>query len=145
MPKTFTSSVYIIWGEKVLLHKHKKHNMILPIGGYVEKDESPQECAIREVFEETRLEVELIVPHYNIRYENERVTFLIPPVFVLSERLGNDENIDFIFFAKVKEKNNQVLPENCFWCKREDLSTLDLHYDVFSMALYAFNSTDHYL
>ena len=38
--------------HKVLLHMHKKHNSLFPVGGHMNPDELPHEAAIREAYEE---------------------------------------------------------------------------------------------
>ena len=49
-----------MWEGKVLLHLHRKLGMWLPPGGHIEKDELPDEAAVREVLEETGVKVELV-------------------------------------------------------------------------------------
>lgn len=49
--------------ELLLMHRNKKPNDVhqgkwISVGGKLEKGESPEECAIREVYEETGLRVE---------------------------------------------------------------------------------------
>ncbi|MDF2984550.1 MAG: hydrolase, family [Eubacterium sp.] len=56
----FTVSVYIVHKNKVLLHRHKKYGIILPLGGHIEKDELPEEACLREVLEESGLNITLI-------------------------------------------------------------------------------------
>jgi 8-oxo-dGTP pyrophosphatase MutT (NUDIX family) len=56
----FTVAVFVVWEGKVLLHLHRKLAMWLPPGGHVERDEIPDDAAVREVFEETGLNVELV-------------------------------------------------------------------------------------
>ncbi len=58
--KHFTASALIIDNDKVLLVFHKKFNVWLYPGGHVEKNENPDETLLREVKEETGLEVEII-------------------------------------------------------------------------------------
>ncbi len=50
-------------GKTLMLHRTKKKNDIhegkwVGVGGKIEKGESPEECAVREVFEETGLKAE---------------------------------------------------------------------------------------
>jgi 8-oxo-dGTP pyrophosphatase MutT (NUDIX family) len=56
----FTVAVFVVWEGKVLLHLHRKLGMWLPPGGHIERDELPDDAAVREVFEETGVEVELV-------------------------------------------------------------------------------------
>ena len=58
--KHFTSSALIVHNEKVLLVYHKKLDVWLYPGGHVEENENPDETLVREVKEETGLEVEII-------------------------------------------------------------------------------------
>lgn len=51
--KHLTVSVYVVHQDKVLLHRHKKYNMILPLGGHIENNELPEEACIREAKEES--------------------------------------------------------------------------------------------
>ena len=54
--KTITSSVYVVYDNKVILHIHKKYNTLFPLGGKMSEEEVPHEAAIREVYEESGLE-----------------------------------------------------------------------------------------
>lgn len=121
--KTVTSSVYVIYRKKVLLHLHKKYNTLFPLGGKMNEDEVPHETALREVFEESGLKVEL----YNRDKELElgRVVQLRSPMYTLLENVGHEiENIDFIYFARAI--SNEVNPQNgeskeLYWFTREEI------------------------
>ena len=56
----FTASAYIVHDGKVLLHRHKKIGLLLPLGGYIEEGELPEEAVVREIKEESGLDIELI-------------------------------------------------------------------------------------
>ena len=56
----FTVAVFVVWEGNVLLHFHRKLSMWLPPGGHIEQGELPDDAAVREVLEETGLEVELV-------------------------------------------------------------------------------------
>jgi 8-oxo-dGTP pyrophosphatase MutT (NUDIX family) len=56
----FTVAVFVVWEGKVLLHLHRKLGMWLPPGGHIEKNELPNEAAVREVLEETGIRVRLV-------------------------------------------------------------------------------------
>ena len=67
--KHFCASAFVIdpLTKKVLLVHHKKFNKWNQPGGHIEDNETPEETAIREVYEETGLNVN-IVP-----YEIEKI------------------------------------------------------------------------
>lgn len=70
MRKRFTASVYIRFHEKyILLAHHKRFGLWVPIGGELEVDESPIECAIREMHEETGGTVEKKSAYRYMGYE----------------------------------------------------------------------------
>lgn len=125
--KTITSSVYVINNGKVLLHKHKKYNTLFPLGGKMSENEVPHETAIREVYEESGLEVEL----YNRDSELDlgRVIQLHSPMHTLLENVGHEvENIDFIYFAKAL--NNKLNPQKgeskeLYWFSKEEIEEND--------------------
>ena len=94
----FTVAVFVAWEGKVLLHHHRKLGMWLPPGGHIEENELPDEAAVREVWEETRLRVELVGER------REAVTDpvqLYRPAGVQLENIGpGHQHIDLIYFAK---------------------------------------------
>lgn len=126
--KSITSSVYVIYKNKVLLHKHKKYNTLFPLGGKMNENEVPHETAIREVYEESGLEVQL----YN--RDNElnlgRVIQLHSPMHTLLENVGHEvENIDFIYFARAStDKVNPQKGESkeLFWFTKEEIEDNDI-------------------
>ncbi len=58
----FTTAVYIVHENRILLHAHKKLKILLAVGGHIDRDETPAEAALREIAEETGLSVELYNP-----------------------------------------------------------------------------------
>lgn len=94
----FTVAVFVAWEGKVLLHLHRKLGMWLSPGGHIEKDELPDEAAVREVFEETGIEVELVGEK---REDVEDPVQLHQPAGVQLENIGpGHQHIDLIYFAK---------------------------------------------
>lgn len=53
-------SGYVFHDNKVLLIKHKKLNKWLPPGGHIDENESPDDAIIRELKEETNLDIRLV-------------------------------------------------------------------------------------
>ena len=125
--KTITSSVYVVYDNKVLLHRHKKYNTLFPLGGKMSEEEVPHEAAIREVYEESGLEVEL----YNRDSELDlgRVIQLHSSMHTLLENIGHEvENIDFIYFARAF--SNEVRPQKgeskeVYWFTKEEIESND--------------------
>lgn len=104
MDRHFTTSVYILHEEKVLLLLHPKLKKWLPPGGHIEKNETPPEAARREVLEETGLEIAFIsqeniwVNHWNASsFERPYMCLLeeIPP----HKETSAHQHMDFIYLA----------------------------------------------
>jgi 8-oxo-dGTP pyrophosphatase MutT (NUDIX family) len=109
--KHFTASVFVVSDSKVLLLEHKKIASWLPPGGHVEENELPNETAVREVKEETGLDVELIVTDDFIREKqcitkiDNRATLVPCPWRVLFEEVSGDHyHIDFLYLAKISDR-----------------------------------------
>ncbi|MFA7248540.1 MAG: NUDIX domain-containing protein [Dehalococcoidia bacterium] len=60
MPRHFTVTGFVSVGGRTALHWHPRLDRWLPPGGHVEPDEDPVEAVLREVREETGLDVEVI-------------------------------------------------------------------------------------
>ncbi|MCB2356896.1 NUDIX domain-containing protein [Clostridium estertheticum] len=140
LDRTLTSTVYVINNGRVLLHMHKKHKTLFPLGGHMEPEELPHETAIREVYEESGLEVEL----YNDEDQLELggVRQLHRPMNVLLENIGHSiENIDFIYFATANE--DKVHPqdgesEELYWMTRDEvINNGEIKPHIVAMALKA--------
>ena len=94
----FTVAVFVVWKGKVLLHFHRKLGMWLPPGGHIERDELPDDAAVREVLEETGLEIELVGER---REDVEDPVQLHRPAGVQLENIGpGHQHIDLIYFAR---------------------------------------------
>jgi len=94
----FTVAVFVVREGKVLLHRHRKLEMWLPPGGHIGKDELPDEAAVREVWEETGVAVELVGER---REDVTDPVQLHRPAGVQLENIGPaHQHIDLIYFAK---------------------------------------------
>jgi 8-oxo-dGTP pyrophosphatase MutT (NUDIX family) len=93
----FTVAVFVVWEGKILLHLHRKLGMWLPPGGHIEKDELPDEAALREVLEETGIRVRLVGER---REEVTDPVQLHRPAGVQLENIEpGHQHIDLISFA----------------------------------------------
>lgn len=112
MQKHFTATVYLFHEGKTLLIEHPKFNKWLPPGGHVEENESPVDTAIREVKEETGLEIELLSDE-NIFISEKNATTMQRPYLCLIENIPENKNekkhqhIDFIYIAKPRGLSKQ--------------------------------------
>lgn len=139
--KSITATVYVVNDGKVLLHQHKKYRTWFPLGGHVEADEFPHEAAIREVKEESGLDVNLVETEIAPNIELARVKRIPAPFCLLHEGIGGDENFfDFIYIAEIKTNETSLLPDNgeskeFKWFSYEELKENDIKPHVKNTAL----------
>jgi len=134
MIKHFAATAYIVATidreVKVLLHKHKKLNIWIGVGGHVEKEENPEEAVIREAKEETDLEITL-VKQFCIQEEK------IPKY----KNQAAHRHIDFIYFAFAKNPENIKMKEEHGWFSLKDLDKMDLRQEAKHAAQQAIDRT----
>jgi ADP-ribose pyrophosphatase YjhB (NUDIX family) len=95
--RDFTVATFVVWRDRVLLLLHPKLKRWLPPGGHVEPNELPDEAAVREVREETGVEVRLIgeraldvaSPRQLVRPEGVQLEDIAP----------GHQHIDLVYFA----------------------------------------------
>lgn len=127
----FCASVFVmdIPNKKILLVKHKKFNKWVQPGGHIEKDEFPEETALREVYEETGLKVELV----GVRFPREDDG--IRPIAVQKNRnkMG-DLHIDFVYAAVPLKDQELVFDKNesldIGWFTRNELENISVFPDI---------------
>jgi 8-oxo-dGTP pyrophosphatase MutT (NUDIX family) len=112
----FTATTFVVRGNKVLLHRHRKQNLWLPPGGHIERDELPHDAALREIEEETGLRVRLHSEAEAIELSREMECGVVPqPAFILIEDINPyHQHIDFTYFALVEGDGESVRSENGF-------------------------------
>jgi len=101
----FTSTTFVVFDGRTLLHFHKSLKMWLPPGGHIERDELPHECAVREVREETGLDVVLAEDSGRVNggITKVGVTELPSPRYILLEDINpHHQHIDLIWFARAR-------------------------------------------
>ncbi len=98
LTRDFTATTFVVAGDRTLLLLHRKLGKWFPPGGHIDPHELPDAAAIREVREETGLEVELL----HQRRALGSVWVLPSPHCILLETIGpGHEHIDLIYFARV--------------------------------------------
>lgn len=133
----FTVSTFIVHEGRVLLLMHKQLGLWLPPGGHIERDELPQDAAVREAREETGLEIQLIG-------ESEQLpdgsTMLIQPRAMNLHHINPfHQHIDMEFLACCREQHPQLNPargesSQLRWFAPQDLDSDSLAYNVRRMA-----------
>lgn len=125
--RDFAATTFVVWRSALLLHRHAKLGIWLPPGGHIEPNELPDEAAVREVKEETGVDIELVgervLPLANPRQ-------LVRPRAVQLEAIApGHEHIDLIYYGRpVPGYRGELLPgdDTLGWYGLEQLACLDL-------------------
>lgn len=127
MSYRYTCAIFVLHEGKVLLIKHKKLNRWLPPGGCIESDETPDEAALREVYEEVGVHIELLgesaLPLPDVKVVHQPIHIQV------EQNPKGPNNIDFIYYAKLMNKNciiklnlDEALEYR--WCDRSSIENL---------------------
>jgi 8-oxo-dGTP pyrophosphatase MutT (NUDIX family) len=129
----FTTEVFVVYNNKVLLRKHDKYGIWLSVGGHVELHEDPNQAAIREVKEEVGLNVQLYHDGTYPLSSYTKYIELIPPQFMNKHRINDShEHVTLTYFAK-SNTDQLILSETeksdeCRWFTKEELD--DTEYEI---------------
>ena len=128
--RDFTATTFIVDDGRTLLLYHNQIRKWLPPGGHIHRDELPCDAAVREVREESGLDVRLL----SSRTRMGDVQVLNEPECILLEDITPDhQHIDLIYFACVTGGELCVSPseaEGHRWCRPEDLNADDIPEDI---------------
>lgn len=138
--KHFTASALIIDRGRVLLVYHKKLNVWLYPGGHIEENENPDEALLREVKEETGLEVEIISKKdESLSDKKNGVLSLHLPYAFLCELVGDHFHNDLVYLCKIKKncelKYNKNESGNIGFFTLQEIEKLQL-FDNFRVLLH---------
>lgn len=108
---------------------HRKNGKWTQPGGHIEDDETPEECALREVYEETGLRVRLLGERF------PREDDFIRPLGIQKNRHSDGNiHIDIIYAAvpnnDIKPKINIEEESSVRWFSREELDYIDCFPDI---------------
>ena len=127
----FTVAIFVVWEGKVLLHHHRKLDMWLPPGGHIEKDELPDDAALREVWEETGIRVALVGER---REDVEDPVQLHRPAGIQLEDIGpGHQHIDLIYFARPigsTDIHEDFVPDKVGWYASDDWDVMEVNAEV---------------
>ena len=96
--RDFAATTFVVHEGRTLLLHHRKLGKWLPPGGHIDPHELPDQAALREVREESGLEVELLALGETLG----RIRVLPQPHCILLEDIGpGHQHVDLIYFARV--------------------------------------------
>jgi len=115
MPRHFTVTGFVSHEGRTALHWHRRLATWLPPGGHVEPDEDPVQAMLREVHEETGLDVALIDgPAFAYRKPPQ---LAVPAAMAVYDILrdsafdGPHQHIDFVYFTRPLDAS-PLLPDD---------------------------------
>lgn len=130
MTRDFTATTFVVQQGATLLLLHRKLGTWFPPGGHIEPGELPHEAALREVREETGLEVALLDAGSRLG----TVLVLPQPHCILLETITpGHQHIDLIYFARVTGGVLRVAEREARavrWCSPDDLADQAIAEDV---------------
>jgi len=128
--RDFTATTFVVHEQRTLLLRHRKLGMWLPPGGHIDPHELPDQAALREVREETGLDVALLAQGSSLG----NVQVLPQPHCLLLELISpGHEHIDLIYFARVcggslAHAEREALAAR--WFTWDDLADLEIAEDI---------------
>lgn len=120
----FTATGFVVHQDATLLHWHKKVKMWLPPGGHIEPNEDPVQAVLREVEEETGVQVEVVPTGAPIDLEYPKqvhAPFTIEIEDIDDPVQGWHQHIDMIYFCKPKRIPDR-LNDGWRWVSKSDLA-----------------------
>jgi len=132
MKTDLTVAGYIFHEDKLLLIHHEKLDKWLPVGGHIEQNETPDQALVREIKEETNLNVKIIgeteIPIIGATKQN-----LANPFYVNVHSVGDHDHCGLFYICKSKNPNelniNKEL-KNFMRVSKEKLKSNEIPEDV---------------
>ena len=125
LERHFTATGFVVQDGATLLHWHAKLRAWMPPGGHVMPNEDPVQAVLREVAEETGIQVE-VVPVGGIEWDLAYPTLVASPLTIMVEDIddpvdGPHQHIDFIYVCR-PTKLVGAAPDGWWWVTREELA-----------------------
>lgn len=138
--KQFTASVWILSSDspkKVLLIHHKKLGRWLQPGGHIERFENPLEAAVREVKEETGIDIGFLKDQ--VHFIDDNASFLPIPKFLMEQTIPAFEDqpkhyhLDINYLVEIPEQSLKLSEHESHdigWFTKEEISKLPFYKDT---------------
>lgn len=130
MDRQFCASAFVVnpTDRKILLCHHQKFNRWVQPGGHIENNETPEETALRETYEETGVRIKLIGERF------PREDDFIRPLGIQRNR-GKDGSLHIdITYVGVPLNQDSVIEDDeidrCAWFDMEQLNDIDCFPDI---------------
>jgi 8-oxo-dGTP pyrophosphatase MutT (NUDIX family) len=124
----FTVAVFVVFREKVLLVHHRALDRWLPLGGHIEPGEDPEQAALREVREESSLDIELLGTKPPVDFTDVKV--LPAPAYVDVHPIkGEHKHLGLIYFGRASSEQVQLATREhteIRWFSSQDIATLNI-------------------
>ena len=141
-----TATVYVVNDGATALHEHKRHDIRIPPGGHVDRDELPHEAGLREVREEMGLDPTLLDDTTALCPSNVETLprprhHLLYDINVHGETVGH-QHIDLIYFATVPGReidpdDGEATSEAWGWYTPSELREKNINEDVATLGIEA--------
>lgn len=131
MKRHFCAATFIIdpATKKILLVKHKIFGKWVQPGGHIEENETPEEAALREAYEETGLHITLL----GERFPRED-DFIRPLAIQKNRRSDGALNIDIMYVAVPNKMDELKYDPNestdIGWFSRNELENISVFNDI---------------
>lgn len=149
----FTATIYLVNDDATALHEHPKLGIRLPPGGHVDRDELPHEAGLREVYEETGFNAELVSSVPDIDPPDGRALpqpeyQMLYDIDVHPDGKVSHQHIDHVYFARVESRD--IVPEGddepgsevWTWYTPEELRTSDIDTDTVQIGCEAIETVE---
>ena len=129
----FTVAVFVVARDRVLLHAHRKLGMWLPPGGHIEPGELPDEAALREVLEETGVEIQLVGDRgLPLKYPMQ---LIVPAGIQVEDIEPGHQHIDLVYFAVPANRDAEIEPRyvqdvQAGWYALDELEALGANEEI---------------
>lgn len=120
--------------KKVFLIFHKKFNKWQQPGGHIEQFENPVEAAIREIKEETGININFLKKQ--IQRVDKDGQFLPLPRFIMEQTIPKYKNcpehfhLDIQFLIEIEEETKNSSKKDMGWFTKKEALKLSIHEDT---------------